>query len=101
MVIVLQKPDKTDLSSPRSDRPISLHSVLRKALECFLAKRIAWVVVRENALASQHFGTLPYRSVTDLTTCLTYDVERALNEGRTAIMLTIDVKGAFDAVLPG
>ena len=28
-------------------------------------------------------------------------MERALNEGLTASMLTLDIKGAFDAVLPG
>jgi hypothetical protein len=37
----------------------------------------------------------------DLTTCLTHDVEEALNKGLTATLLTLDVKGAFDTVLPG
>ena len=52
-------------------------------------------------LASQQFGALPLRSAVDLTTCLTHDVEEALNKGHTATLLTLDVKGAFDTVLPG
>ena len=57
--------------------------------------------MREKILACQQFGALPRRSIIDLTICITHDIERALNEGRTASMLTLDVKGAFDFVLPG
>jgi hypothetical protein len=34
-------------------------------------------------------------------TCLTHDVEKALTFGYKASLLTMDVKGAFDVVLPG
>lgn len=98
---MLQKPKKPDLSSPRSYRPIALLSVLGKGLERIIAKRLSWISVREKVLACQQFGALPRRSAIDLTTCITHDIERALNEGRTASMLTLDVKGAFDSVLPG
>lgn len=101
VLVILQKPNKPDLTSPRSYRPIALLSVLGKGLERLLAKRIAWIAIREKVLTTQQFGALPCRSAVDLTTCLTHDVERALNRGRTASMLTIDVKGAFDSVLPG
>lgn len=101
VICMLQKPNKSDLSSPRSYRPIALLSVLGKGLERLLARRIAWISIRSKILASQQFGALPCRSAIDLTTCLTHDVERALNEGKTASMLTLDIKGAFDAVLPG
>ncbi|KAI0992726.1 hypothetical protein K3495_g15459, partial [Podosphaera aphanis] len=100
-VLMCQKPNKSNLSCPRSYRPIALLSVLGKGLERALAKRMAWIAVQHKVLASQQFGALPGRSAVDLTTCLTHDVERALNEGYTASMLTLDVKGAFDAVLPG
>lgn len=100
-VVILQKPNKSDLSSPRSYRPIALLSVLGKGLERLIAKRLSWISVKYKILESQQLGALPCRSAVDLTTCLTHDVERALYEGRTASMLTLDVKGAFDAVLPG
>ncbi|KAI1007801.1 hypothetical protein K3495_g427 [Podosphaera aphanis] len=47
------------------------------------------------------FGALPKRSSVDLTTCLTYDVETALSKGLNATLATLDIKSAFDAVLPG
>ena len=101
VLIMLQKPKKADLSSPRSYRLIELLSALGKGLERLIARRLAWIATRNTILTTQQFGALPGRSAVDLTTCLTHDVERALSEGRTASMLTLDVKGAFDAVLPG
>ncbi|EED16913.1 reverse transcriptase, putative [Talaromyces stipitatus ATCC 10500] len=93
--------DKTDWSSPRSYRPIALLSVLGKGLERLVARNMAWTSIHHKVLARQQFRALPLRSATDLTTCLTHDVEQALNQGMTASLLTLDVKGAFDAVLPG
>ncbi|CCU81843.1 endonuclease/reverse transcriptase [Blumeria hordei DH14] len=83
-----------DLSSPCSYRPIALLSALGKGLELLIARRIAWIATRNTILTTQQFGALPGRSAVDLTTCLTHDVERALSEGRTASMLTLEVKGA-------
>jgi Reverse transcriptase (RNA-dependent DNA polymerase)/Endonuclease-reverse transcriptase len=101
VLVMAQKPNKTDRSSPRSYRPIALLAVLGKGLERLIARNMAWVAVTHKVVASQQFGALPLRSAVDLTTCLTHDVEDALNQGRTASLLTLDVKGAFDAVLPG
>src|SRR6201990_1382695 len=101
ILAIIQKPNKADRSSPRSYRPIALLSVPGKGLERLIARNIAWAAVSHRVLASQQFGALPLRSAVDLTTCLTHDVEEALNQGRTASLLTLDVKGAFDAVLPG
>jgi hypothetical protein len=101
ILAIIQKPNKADRSSPRSYRPIALLSVLGKGLERLLARNMAWVAVTHQVLASQQFGALPLRSAVDLTTCLTHDIEDALNRRQTASLLTLDVKGAFDAVLPG
>ena len=101
ILAIIQKPKKGDRSSPRSYRPIALLSVLGKGLERFIARQMSWIAVTHKVLASQQFGALPLRSAVDLTTCLTHDVEEALNKGLTASLLTLDVKGAFDAVLPG
>ncbi|EED20549.1 conserved hypothetical protein [Talaromyces stipitatus ATCC 10500] len=76
-------------------------SVLGKGLERLVARNMAWISIHHKVLARQQFGALPLRSATDLTTCLTHDVEQALNQGMTASLLTLDVKGAFDSVLPG
>ena len=101
ILAIIQKPKKDDRSSPRSYRPIALLSVLGKGLERLIARQMSWIAVTYKVLASQQFGALPLRSAVDLTTCLTHDVEEALNKGLTASLLTLDVKGAFDTVLPG
>jgi hypothetical protein len=97
----ITKPNKADKSSPRAYRPIALLSVLGKGLERLLAKRMSWIAIKYKVLVPQQFGALPLRSSVDLTTCLTQDIESAMNNGLTASVLTLDVKGAFDAVLPG
>lgn len=101
ILAVIPKPNKTDRSSPRAYRPIALLSVLGKGLERLLARNISWLAISLKIVGTQQFGALPLRSAVDLTTCLTHDVEDALSKGLKASLLTMDVKGAFDAVLPG
>lgn len=101
ILAMLSKPNKPDKSSPRAYRPIALLSVLGKGLERLIARRMSWISTQYQVLPKQQFGALPLRSAVDLTTCLTHDIETALNRGLTASLLTLDVKGAFDAVLPG
>ncbi|EED17315.1 reverse transcriptase, putative [Talaromyces stipitatus ATCC 10500] len=96
-----KKSKKTDWSSPRLYRPIALLSVLGEGLERLMAWNMAWISIHYKVLARQQFRALPLRSANDLTTCLTHDVEQALNQGMTTSLLTLDVKGAFNAVLPG
>ncbi|KAI0998120.1 hypothetical protein K3495_g10073 [Podosphaera aphanis] len=100
-ILVINKPNKPDRSNPRSYRPIALLSVLVKSLERLVARWLAWISINARVIASQQFGALPLRSATDLTTCLVHDVESTLNSKRTASLLTLDVRGAFDSVLPG
>src|SRR5436190_21429384 len=101
ILAIIPKPNKADHTSPRSYRPIALLSVLGKGLERLLAKKISWLAISLRVLIDQHFGALPLRSAVDLTTCLTHDIEESLNKGLKATLLTIDIKGAFDVVLPG
>ena len=98
---IIPKPNKPDRTSPRAYRPIALLSVLGKGLERLLAKKMAWLAITRHILSNQQFGALPLRSATDLTTCLTHDIEKGFSQGRTISLLTMDVKGAFDGVLPG
>jgi hypothetical protein len=62
---------------------------------------MAWLAVTLQVTNSQQFGTLLLRSSVDLTTCLIHNVKKALASGYKASLLTIDVKGAFNAVLLG
>lgn len=100
-IVIINKPGKKDTSSPRSYRPISLLSVLGKGLERLIAKRISWIAIKHKIVHKQQFGALPLRSCTDLITALVQEIEQALNSRKVATLLTLDIKGAFDAVLPG
>jgi hypothetical protein len=97
----LPKPGKKDYSSPRSYRLIALLSTLGKGLERLIAHRLAWVAIKHKVLHPQHFGALPCRSATDLAATLVHDIEECWARGLCASMLTLDIKGAFDAVLQG
>ena len=100
-LVAIPKPGKRDRSSPRAYRLIALLSVLGKGLERLIAHRMAWIAIKYKVLHPQQFGALPLRSATDLAAALIHDVEEAWSRGLKASMLTLDVQGAFDAVLPG
>lgn len=99
-VVMIPKPGKTNYTSYRSYRPIALISCLSKGLERLVAKRMSETALLEGLLNPQHFGALPKRSAVDLTAALTHDLEEALDRGLEGILLTMDVQGAFDSVLP-
>ena len=100
-LVAIPKPGKRDRSSPRSYRLIALLSVLGKGLERVLAQRMAWVAIKHKILHPQQIGALPGRSASDLAACLIHDIEDARARGLRTTMLTLDIKGAFDAVLSG
>lgn len=100
-IVFLPKPNKRDLSSPKSWRPISLLSCLGKGLERLIARRLSIAALKQNVLSPQQFGALPKRSATDLVSCLIHDIEKARSRDMMASLLTLDIKGAFDSVLPG
>jgi hypothetical protein len=96
---MIPKVGKKDRSSPRSMRPIALLSCLRKGLERIVARRIAWAAMTNGVISSQQLGALPKRSAMDLVTSFTHDVKAAWARGEQVTMVTMDVQGAFDALL--
>lgn len=72
-----------------------------KGLERLIARRFSWNSIKSKVLASQQFGALLLRSAIDFTTCIVHDVETVLNSKLAASLITLDVKSAFDGVLPG
>ncbi|ODM23017.1 hypothetical protein SI65_00606 [Aspergillus cristatus] len=101
LLVALPKPGKKDYSSPRSYRLIALLSTLGKGLERLIARRLAWTAIKHKVLHPQQFGALPCRSATDLAAALVHDIEESWARGLSASILTLDFKGAFDAVLSG
>jgi hypothetical protein len=98
-VVMIPKLGKRDLSSTGSWRPISLLSCIGKGLERLIARRISRTAVFQGVISPEQFGALPKRAATDLVASLIHDIETALNQGRVATLVLMDVKGAFDAVL--
>lgn len=99
-VVVIPKPGKKDMSSPRSYRPIALISCLGKGLERLLAKRMAWCTLKSGLVSPQQAGALPGRSATDLVASFVHDVEETLAQSKVASLALMDVQGAYDALLP-
>ena len=75
--------------------------MLGKGLERLVARRLAWTAVREKIIHPQYIAALPGRSAVDLAAAVIHDVEESWARGKVATLLTLDVRGAFDAVLPG
>lgn len=50
-------------------------------------------------MGRQQFGALAKRSATDLVSCVVHDIEEAKTQGWASTLVTLDVEGAFDAVL--
>jgi hypothetical protein len=98
-VVMIAKPGRRDLTSPRAWRPVSLLSCLGQGLERLIARRLAWAAVHYGVLHPQQAGALPKRSATDLVTALIHDIEVAFAHKKVATMVTMDILGAFDAVM--
>ena len=98
-VAMIPKVEKKDKTSFRSWRSIALLSCLGKGLERNVARRIAWTAMTYRVLSPQHGGAPPKRSVMDLIAAFTNDLEKAFSRGQHVAMVTMDVQGAFDALL--
>ncbi|KAK4065805.1 hypothetical protein Purlil1_14028 [Purpureocillium lilacinum] len=99
VVVMIAKPGRRNLSTPRAWRPISLLSCLGKGLERLIARRLAWASIHYGALHPQQAGALPKRSAVDLVAALVHDIEEAFARGLVATLVTMDIQGAFDTVL--
>jgi len=98
-VAMIPKVGKKDKTSVRSWRPIALLSCVSKGLERIIARRLAWTSLMSGVLSPQHGGALPKRATMDLVAAFTHDVEAAFAAGKEVTMITMDVQGAFDALL--
>jgi len=99
-VVMIPKAKKRDLTQPEAWRPISLLSCLSKGMERIIAKRMSYLAIKHKVLHVNQAGALPQRSATDIAAALTHDVERARRRKKVATLVTMDVEGAYDAILP-
>ena len=62
---------------------------------------MAHTALSQNVVPRQLFGALPGRSSNDLVARIIHDVEHAMHRRQKATLVTLEVQGAFDAVLHG
>jgi len=78
-------------------RPISLINLAGKVMEKLLTNRIMHHVYRNELLNINQYGFTPQKSAIEAAIVVTEYQEEALREGKIAIIVTLDVKEAFDS----
>jgi hypothetical protein len=78
---------------------IALLLCISKGLERLVARRIATTVIMHNIISPQHVGAVLKQLAIDIIVAFTHDVEQALAVGKRVTIVTMDVQGAFDALL--
>jgi hypothetical protein len=96
-IIPITKPGKEDTTDPSKFRTISLINVGGKVLEKTLINKIMYHAYTNKHLNHNQFGFTPNKSTTDAAMTVKEVVEDGLREGLITILVSLDVKGAFDA----
>ena len=95
-IIPITKPAKESSTYVTTFRPISLINVGGKVLEKILIKRIMHHVYSNSLLNYNQFGFTPKKSAIDVALAVKEYLE-GMSQGHIAILVSLDVKGAFDA----
>ena len=79
-------------------RPISLLSNLNKIIEKIMFTRVHSFLQNENLIYKQQFGFRPKHSTTHALINITENIKEALDNGKSACGVFVDLKKAFDTV---
>jgi retron-type reverse transcriptase len=94
--IFIPKPGKTDYTEPRAYRPISLTSFLFKTLERLVYWHLEDTTLKTHPLSKQqHAFRRGFSTETALSRVINR-LEKAVFNGKLAIGVFLDIKGAFD-----
>jgi ribonuclease HI len=97
IIIAIIKPGKETSNDIAKYRPISLISTLAKVLENVLINRIVHYMHSHNLLSQNQYGFTPQTSTVDAVMDLKDYAQRSIEEGQYVALISLDVKGAFDA----
>ncbi len=95
-VKVLKKPNKTDYSTPKAYRPISLLSVFARILEKLLINRINYYLKSNNLLSENQYGFTPQKSTIDAIQSAVSFVKNGFKSKGFTLLVALDISGAFD-----
>ena len=87
-------------SNPGKVRPIALASCLLKCLENILIFRLSYYIEHNSLLSPIQFGFRKRRSCLDCLSILISEVYTAFMKNKFAVVVPLDIKGAFDNVNP-
>ena len=96
--IFLQKPGKTDYSSPKAYRPIALLNTLGKLLESIVAHRLREISEENSLLPNSQHGARPNRSTSSALFILKERLKLIKEYNLIPSILALDVQKAFDNV---
>src|SRR5215467_12179331 len=96
-IIPLIKPGKENSNDASKYRPISLLNVGVKVLEKLLINRLMHYLYSNDLLNPNQYGFSPQKSTTDAAMAVKGFIDEALTKGKIVALVSLDVKGAFDA----
>ena len=96
--IFLPKPGKKSYKEPRSHRPICLMPYLFKGLERLTVWHIEETALSINPLHDKQFAFRKNRSTENALSESINEVEKALYRKQKAIVIDLDIKGAFNEI---
>ncbi|KAF4211069.1 hypothetical protein CNMCM5878_003191 [Aspergillus fumigatiaffinis] len=91
-------PRKDDYTQPKAYRPIALLNTLGKALEAIIANRLAYIADSHQLLPSRHTGGRKLALTEHAIHLLLQQIHHAWSEGKVALLLLLDVSGAYNNV---
>jgi hypothetical protein len=96
-VIPIVKPGKETSDDISKYRPISLINTAAKVLEKVLVNRTMHHIYSNNLMSKSQYGFTPQTSTVDAVMALKEFVQESINGGQYAVVISLDVTGAFDA----
>lgn len=95
-VIFIPKSGKRDKTTPKAFRPISLSSVLLKAMEKILDDHIKTTFLEQFPLSKSQFAYQSGRSTITALHSLVSKIEKSLQAKEISLAAFMDIEGAFD-----
>ena len=98
IVEFITKPGKTDMTDPRSYRPISLLSHIFKTLERLTLYHLDETAFRNKPMHRNQFAFRKDMGTDNALSNTVNEIERGLANNEYVILVLLDIKGAFDNV---
>jgi len=96
-IIPIVKPGRETSDDISKYHPISLINTAAKVLEKVLIHRIMHHTHSNNLMSKNQYGFTPQTSTVDAVMAMKDFVQDSLNDGQYIALISLDVKGAFDA----